>query len=94
MTPAHGKKPKITYPCRWGFKVIGLQEEALRRAVPECLAGCLGAAAVRPWQLDYSRASAQGKYVSLTLNLEVRSEKERDGLFAALAAHPDVRMVI
>lgn len=94
MTPDHGQKPDITYPCPWGFKVIGLREEALREAVGTCLAGCLGTGEARPHTLDFSRTSAQGKYVSLVLGLEVRSEQERDALFGALAAHPDIRLVI
>ena len=48
----------------------------------------------RPYQLEFSRVSGKGKYVSLTLNLEVRHEQERNDLFRTLAGRPEIRLVI
>ena len=89
------ERPEITYPCPWGFKVIGLQEEAVREAIKECLGDCLNReSGDRPYEVGFSRSSGSGKYVSITLNLEVQDEEERNALFRALADHPEIRMVI
>lgn len=89
------QKPDITYPCPWSFKVIGTDEEDVRRAVKITLAVCLDpGSGDRPYELGLSRQSRHGNYVSLNLTLEVRSEAERDALFVGLADCPEVRMVI
>jgi len=87
MDSLHGKKPDIKYPCPWGYKVIGLDEQALRAAVHDCLPD------IDP-QLTVSRTSASGKYVSLNLTVTVTDETHRNAVFAALANHVDIRLVI
>ncbi len=87
MNHLDGKKPQINYPCDWGYKVIGLDEGAVRGAVQDCLPD-------DGFSLVVSRASAGGKYVSLNLTLTVNNEEHRDTIFAALTGHPDVKMVI
>lgn len=95
MPEANGQKPQIEYPCQWGFKIIGTDEAEVRVAVKACLEGCLKqGTGDRPYELGFSRASSQGKYVSLTLNIEVQDEKERNALFQSLTDRPEVRMVI
>jgi len=90
------RKPNIKYPCPWGFKVIGPEENRVRAAVQACLDSCLDRSAgeERAFNLEFSRSSGQGKYVSLTLSLRIQSERERDSLFRALAARPEIVMVI
>lgn len=95
VTPMRNDKPEINYPCLWGYKVIGTDEAALRLAVETCLAECFSDEPVcRPYELGFSRVSDGGKYVSLSLSLEVRDEDERNTLFRALADRPEVRMLI
>ena len=95
MSDIQGGKPVIIYPCQWGFKVIGMAEDAVRAAVKDCLAECLNQeTGDRAYELGFSRSSGEGKYVSLTLNLEVQDELERDTLFRALADRPEIRLVI
>ena len=95
MADRQNDKPQISYPCQWGFKIIGTDEEAVREAVKACLAGCFNRdSGDRPYQLEFSRASGKGKYVSLTLTLEVRHEQERNNLFRALTDRPEIRLVI
>ncbi|HPF69043.1 MAG TPA: DUF493 domain-containing protein [Candidatus Krumholzibacteria bacterium] len=90
-----GQRPDIRYPTPWSFKVIGDDEAAVRRAVETTLAERLECgAAERPWDLSTSRTSRGGRYVSLLLSLTVVSEDERNALFAGLAGHPAVRIVI
>jgi putative lipoic acid-binding regulatory protein len=89
------QRPVITYPAPWSFKVIGTDEEDVRRAVKITLAVCLDpASGDRPYELGLSRTSGKGNYVSLNLTLTVLSEAERDAVFTGLADCPEIRMVI
>ena len=95
MTEAKNRKPVVNYPCPWGYKVIGAEEKPLRAAVKKCLDTCLNPnSGDREFELGLSRSSKGGKYVSLSLNLTVQDEKERDAIFAALSSRPEVLMVI
>jgi len=89
------RKPQIDFPCRWGYKVIGIDTEAVAEAARECVALCLGSEqGERDVRLEPSRTSGGGKYVSWSLTLRVDNLAERDELFAALADHAAVRVVI
>lgn len=95
MTETNNQKPVVEYPCPWGYKVIGPEEESMRVAVKECLDSCLNAnTGDREFELGQSRTSKGGKYVSLSLNLTVQDETERNAIFAALTKHPEILMVI
>ena len=89
------QKPEIEFPCRWGYKVIGPDQEAVAEAARECVGVCLGTELeTRDMKLDLSRKSAGGKYVSWSLGLRIDSLAERDELFASLSGHADITMVI
>ena len=89
------ERPDLVYPCPWTYKVVGDDEDDLRRAVKVMLAVCLDrVSGERPYELGLSRTSSGGKYVSLNLTLEVRSEEERDALHAGLKECPEVLMVL
>ena len=93
--PDPHQRPEITYPTPWSFKVIGSDEQDLRRAVKITLAVCLDQdSGDRAYELGLSRTSTQGSYVSLGLTLTVLSEAERDAVFTGLADCPEIRMVI
>jgi len=95
MSDANNQKPKIDYPCQWGFKVIGTDEETVHHAIHECLRECLEAGEKeRPVEIGDSRQSGGGKYVSVGLTLEVMDEVERNVIFQALADRPEIKMVI
>jgi putative lipoic acid-binding regulatory protein len=81
------RRPEIDYPTTWSYQVIGSDEELLRRAVAEVLAG-------REHTLRLTNASRTGKYISLRLELTVVDEAERLAIFEALAAHAAVRIVL
>ena len=88
-------KPVVEYPCLWGYKVIGPDEDAMRSAVKLCLEHCLNEnSGDREFELGHSRTSKSGKYVSLSLNLNVQDESERDAVFEALTKRPEIVMVI
>jgi putative lipoic acid-binding regulatory protein len=99
MSQPDNQKPKIEYPCQWGFKVIGNDEATVRTAIGQCLEECVlefegSKAKDRPVQFGDSRSSGGGKYVSLGLTVEVKTEDERNTIFRALADRPEVKMVL
>ncbi len=99
MSGTNNQKPTIEYPCQWGFKVIGNDEETVRAAISECLEECIRGFAEdqaedRPVEFGDSRTSGGGKYVSVGLTVEVMSEVERNVIFRALADRPEVKMVL
>ena len=85
--PACKRKPDLTYPCPWVYKVVGADPDALRQAI----AAVVGP---RPHTVTPSRTSAGGKYHSLNLALEVRDEAERLALYDGLRRQPAVRIVM
>lgn len=88
-------KPTISYPCPWTYKVVGADEDDVRRAVKVMLEVCLDrGGGERAFELGVSRTSSSGKYVSLNLTLEVANEDERDALYAGLKDCPEVLMVL
>ena len=95
MSSPNNQKPKIEYPCQWGYKVIGNDEETVHKAIRECLRECLEAGEQeRPLEFGGSRTSGGGKYVSVGLTVEVLDEDERNIIFQALADRPEIKMVI
>ena len=77
----------LSYPCPWDYQVIGEDEDSLRQAVEQVLAGA-------EHVLTLSNRSAKGRYLSLQLTVTVRDEVERLDLFEALRQHPAVRFVL
>lgn len=81
------KKPKITYPRSWAFKVIGTDPDAVRAAIHQVLAD-------RSYECEPSNRSRTGKYHSVSLLTKVASEEDRDRLFFALRDHAAVSAVL
>lgn len=80
------KRPEITYPCTWSYKVIGESRELLHEAI-------LVACAPDPVQISPSRSSRGGKYHSIEAKLEVRDESTRIAIFERLKTHPAVKIL-
>ena len=81
------RRPELSYPCPWEYKVIGLGEAALREAVNAIFQG-------RECEIRLSKTSSGGKYTSLAVTLTVRDEADRLALFQALRDHPHVVFVL
>ena len=79
-------EPKIDYPCRWSYKLVGPDEDAIRLAIAEIVGD-------REHEVSLSRASRTGKYVSLKAEVVVHDHDERRGLANAFNAHPAVKFV-
>ncbi len=95
MSESKNQKPLITYPCQWGFKVIGSDEATVHQAIRDCMQECLPTETnKRPVEIGASRMSGGGKYVSVGMTVEVLDEGERNMIFQALADRPEIKMVI
>lgn len=80
-------KPAIDYPCTWEWRVIGGDSDQLRRAVAEVLGQ-------RPYALREANRSPAGRWLSMSLELDVASEGDRNQIHQALAGHRFVRLLL
>lgn len=80
-------KLELPYPCRWAYKIIGDDEEALRSAAAEILRG-------REHAISLSRRSARRNYCCLNVEVLVRDERDRMRIYDALRGSPAVRLVL
>lgn len=81
------KGPEITYPTRWGYRIVGSSEDEIRAHIRELLADV-------EHELTLGRRSSGGKYLSLHLSLVVQDEVQRLAIFESLAQHDTVRFVV
>lgn len=80
-------QPLIEYPCAWAYRVIGRVEGTLRTAIAEIVPA-------ERATVSASNASSGGRYVSLRVEIEVRTEVERVTYFEGLRDHPDTMYVL
>ena len=82
-----GCKPKIQYPCRWHYRLIGEDRAALHRVIATRVdvAACT---------ISEANVSSGGRFCSLNLEVTVRDEAERLRLYQSLSGDPAVRMVL
>ena len=80
------RRPEITYPCLWSYKIIGEDQDFLREAL-------LLACAPHPVDITHSRASSGGKYHSMEGKLVVQDEATRLAIFDSLKTHPAVKIL-
>ena len=81
------EKLKIDYPCRWVYKVIGINQDRMRAAIAELIpeGDCVVTA---------SRSSAGGRYHCLNVDKPVINEADRLSLYEALSRHPAITIVL
>ena len=68
---------EIRYPVRWTYKVIGSDEDRLRDAIGAVVGET-------EHTISYSHASSGGRYISLTAEVVVESEDQRNHLLLVL----------
>ncbi len=81
------EKAQIDYPCSWLYKVIGLDEEHLRKAI-ETVCGTKNLLITR------SHTSSGGKYCSLNVELIVEDDSSRLAHYRNLKNHAAVKVVL
>lgn len=80
------EQQKIEYPCKWEYRIIGDNEQAIREAVFEIVD--------REYQLSVANHSANKRFISMHLITEVKTEEERNLIFQDLLKKPNIKMVI
>jgi len=80
--------PALDYPLDYTFKVMGLAADDFAEHARGLVASVVGEA---PAERVTVRASAQGKYHSVSVSVTLVSEDQRRGVYEAL--HSDARVV-
>ncbi|MGH1366644.1 MAG: HP0495 family protein [Calditrichia bacterium] len=78
---------EMEYPCKWTYKVIGMDAFSMRQAITAVVAD-------KQHSISVSNHSATGKYTSLNLELVVDDELQRTRYYTELKQHPDIKMVL
>jgi len=81
------KKPKIDYPCLWLYKVVGTDEEEIRRTIIDIMKD-------RGYKVSLSRSSKAGKYRCLNLETEVADEQDRNKIYTALGNYACIKTIL
>lgn len=82
------KKPDITYPCDWEYKVIA------NKGADDIIDAIEYAADNLECSIETSNVSKNGKYISLSVKIKVPSEEKRDEIFKIISENNDVKMVL
>lgn len=86
------QEPKgLTFPCLYAVKAMGLAQgdfDALVVSIVRAHVGDIAEGAIT------SRPSANGKYVSVTVEVEVTSRTQLETIYTALRAHERVLMTL
>ncbi len=81
------EKPSIQYPCSWIYKVIGIDEKELRRAIQTIVGD-------KEHLISLSHTSSGGKYCSLNIELVVDDDETRQKYYQHLKNHAAVKVVM
>ncbi len=79
------------FPCAFPLKIMGVADAAMAPAVLEVL---LRHAPDFIGETMESRASAGGKYLSLTCTINATSREQLDAVYRELSSHPLVKVVL
>lgn len=80
-------KPKINYPTKWEYKIIGTDVDEMISVV-ESIVDDL------EYEITPSNISLKAKYFSLNVTIVVPSEIIRDKIFQNFTDHPAIKFVI
>ncbi len=84
------ERPDITYPTKWGFKLIGRDKDALLKCIKEIMKEV----GEKEHLCSLGNASRTGKFHSYNASCTVDTEEERNKIFKYFEDHDDVDMVI
>jgi putative lipoic acid-binding regulatory protein len=82
-----GRRPEISYPCSWTYRVICTDEDVLRNDIQRLVESA-------EHSLSRIGASASGRYQRLELIVKVKDEEHRNRVFKALGSFAGVRFVL
>ena len=81
----------LTFPVDFPMKIVGRREGGFAQGVMEIV--LKHAPDFQPANMEM-RPSKQGKYLSLTVTINARSQEQLDALYTELSKHPRVMMVL
>lgn len=87
QNPLKQRKPDISYPCIWEYKVIGTDKGRLEAVL---YAACAPAVP----KVSLANVSSKGTYFSLNATIEVQDEQMRLAIFRYLQNSSAVKVVI
>lgn len=83
----NGKKPEISYPCFWEYKLIINSSQKLENIIKETLKD-------KEYKISKSNKSKNNSYESYNVNIFVLSEDERLGLFESFKQNKQIKFVL
>jgi len=81
------KKPKIEYPTKWNFTIIGKDKNSVEAAIKDILQH-------KEHSCKFSKVSKNGKFTSYTAQCVVDNEEERDQIYKTFSNHNDINYVM
>lgn len=83
----NGKKPEISYPSEWEYKIIITKNLDVKKIIEDILKG-------KEYSLKASKTSKEGKYESYSVKTLVTNEDEREEFFSSFKSHENVKYVL
>jgi uncharacterized protein len=80
------RRPEISYPCVWAYKIIGTNIDKMLEAIETSVCGL-------NYDIAPSNISTKGNYYSLNLTLSVPNEVIRDLIYQNLIKNEFIKMV-
>jgi uncharacterized protein len=81
------QKLQLEYPCAWIYKIIGVDQDAMKAAVLEIIQD-------RACSINLSRSSENAKYQCLNVEVTVESESHRQTIYESLNSHRAIKIVL
>ena len=88
---SHDSESALTFPCDFPIKAMGLAIHDLEMVVGEIVREHAPDTSEEAFS---SRASANGKYVSITVVVNAQSREQLDAIYQALTDHEHVIMAL
>jgi len=82
-----GRKPIVSFPCRWKFTIIGKDPLAVEKSVREIVGKY-------NYKLKPSHSSKKGKYYSFHLEVEMPTEGEKEMVYSKLEVSKAITIVL
>jgi len=87
ILPGNNCKLTLEYPCLWKYKVIGYNEERIRKAIEDVITD-------EGYVISFSNMSPTGKYLCFNVETTVRDENHRTTTYEALKKHSAIAIVL
>jgi uncharacterized protein len=91
MSQARQPESLLTFPCVFPMKIMGRREDGFAQTVSEIV--LKHAPDFHPETIEM-RSSKNGRYLSLTVEINAKSREQLDALYSELSKHPKVVMVL